>query len=97
MSKTQNEIDSQKINFLHFLKIYDQLFPVIYVVGPTLFGAIITPNLVPRVLEKLFSLEIVENDICLASTSKQMPFFQTDVSQKTPSTSRIGPVWFCWV
>ena len=59
-------------------------------VGPTLFSAIITPNLVPQVLEKLFSLEIVENDICLASTSKQMRFFQTNVSQKTPSTSRKG-------
>ena len=33
-------------------------------VGPTLLGAIITPNLAAQVLEKLFSSEIVENDIC---------------------------------
>ena len=53
-------------------------------VGPTLFGAIIPPSLVPQVLEKSFLLEIVENDICLASTSKQMPFFKQMCPKKRP-------------
>ena len=42
----------------------------------TLLGVIIASNLVPSVLQKIFLLEIDENDICLGGTSKQIPFFQ---------------------
>ena len=45
----------------------------------TLLGAIIAPNLMPWVLEKLFLLEIGENNIYLRGPSKQMPFLQKNV------------------
>lgn len=48
----------------------------------TLLGVSIASSLVPSVFEKIISLEIVENDICLGSTSKQMPFFQKNVPLK---------------
>ena len=38
--------------------------------------SIIAPNLVSWVLKRIFSVKIVENDICLGGVSKQMPFFQ---------------------
>ena len=48
----------------------------------TLLGVSIASSLVPSVFEKIISLEIVENDICLGGTSKQMPFFQQQQQQK---------------
>ena len=50
----------------------------------TLLGVSIASSLVPSVFEKIFSLEIVENDICLGGTSKQMPFFQQQQQKKCP-------------
>ena len=63
----------------------------------TLLGVSIASSLVPSVFEKIFSLEIVENDICLGGTSKQMPFFprKKNVPPKNapmPPMFRIGPV-----
>ena len=43
----------------------------------TLLGVSIASSLVPSVFEKIISLEIVENDICLGGTSKQMPLTTT--------------------
>lgn len=48
----------------------------------TLLGVSIASSLVPSVFEKIISLEIVENDICLGGTSKQMPFFQQQQQKK---------------
>ena len=36
----------------------------------TLLGSIILPNLVPWVLEKILSLEVVENDVCWGGANK---------------------------
>ena len=44
-----------------------------------LLGATIAPNLVPWVLEKIFSLEMVKNDICLGDESKQNTLFSENV------------------
>ena len=44
-----------------------------------LLGVTIAPNLVPWVLKELFSLEIVKNDICLASVRKQNALFSENV------------------
>ena len=55
---------------------------------------IIAPNLVPWDFEKIFSLEIAENDVCLGVASKQLPFFQEHVLQENvpmPPMSGIGP------
>ena len=41
------------------------------------------PNLVPWVLTKIFSSEMVKNDICLGVQANQMPFFQKMFPQKT--------------
>ena len=42
-----------------------------------LLDAIITLNLVPLFLKKIFSLEMVKNDICLGGASKQnAPFLK---------------------
>ena len=52
------------------------------------------PNLVPCVFEKMFLLEIVENNISLGGAINQMPFFQVNVPQKSapmPLMSGIGP------
>ena len=49
----------------------------------------------PWVFEKIFLLEIVENDISLGGENNQMPFFQIYVLPKNapmPLMSRIGPV-----
>ena len=43
--------------------------------GP-LLGATNVPSLAPRVLKKIFLLEMVKNDICLGCASKQNAFFQ---------------------
>ena len=48
----------------------------------TLLGVSTASSLVPSVFEKIISLEIVENDICLGGTSKQMPFFQQQQQKK---------------
>ena len=42
--------------------------------GP-LLGTTIAPNLVPWVLKKIFSLEMVKNDICLEAANKQNALF----------------------
>ena len=50
--------------------------------------------MVPWDLEKIFSLEIVESDVCLGGASKQMLFFQKNVPPKNapmPPMSGIGP------
>ena len=60
-----------------------------------LLGAIITPNLVPCFLKKIFSLEMVKNDICLGGSSKQNAPFLKKITPKNapmPLMSRIGPV-----
>ena len=59
-----------------------------------LLGVIITPNLMPRFLKKLFSLEMVKNDICLGGTSKQNVSFLKKFAPKNahlPLLSKIGP------
>ena len=59
-----------------------------------LLGATIATNLVLWVLRKIFSLEMVKNDICLGGASKQNAFFSKNVPQKIapmPLMSRIGP------
>ena len=48
----------------------------------TLLGVSNASSLVPSVFEKIISLEVVENDICLRGTSKQMPFFQQQQQKK---------------
>ena len=48
-----------------------------------LLSATIAPNLVPWVLEKIFSLEMTKNYICLGGASKQIPFFQKMCPEKT--------------
>ena len=48
-----------------------------------LLGATIASSLVPWVLEKMSSLEFVENEICLGGASKQMLFFQKNTRSKT--------------
>ena len=48
-----------------------------------LLGATIAPNLVPWVLNKIFPLEMVKNDICLGGVRKQNAFFSKNVPQKT--------------
>ena len=40
-----------------------------------LLGVTIAPSLVPCVLRKIFSLEMVKNDTCLGGTSKQNALF----------------------
>ena len=35
-----------------------------------LLGATVAPNLVPRVFSKIFSLEMVKNNICLEGANK---------------------------
>ena len=48
----------------------------------------------PWVLEKLFSLEVVENSICLGGACKQMLFLKKKVpseNEPNPSMSRIEP------
>ena len=62
----------------------------------SLLGATIAPNLEPCVLKKIFSLEMVQNDICKGVQAKKMLVFRKNVSLKTTpmlSISRIGPVW----
>ena len=46
------------------------------------WGVIIARNLLPWDLEKIYSLEIVENDFCLGVASKKMPFFQKNVTRR---------------
>ena len=60
-----------------------------------LLSATIAPNLVPWVLEKIFSLEMTKNYICLGGASKQNSIFSENVPRKNASMtpmSRIGPV-----
>ena len=59
--------------------------------GP-LLGATIAPNIVPWVLKKIFSLKMVENDICLRGTSK-CPFFRKYALENASMLpmSRISP------
>ena len=41
-----------------------------------MLGAIIAPNLLPWVLEKIFPFEMIKNDVCLGGVRKQIaPFF----------------------
>ena len=40
-----------------------------------LLGATFAPSLPPCVLEKIFSLEMVKNDLCLGGASKQNALF----------------------
>ena len=47
-----------------------------------LLGVTITPNLVLRVLKKIFLLEMVKGDICLKGASKQNTLFSKNVLQK---------------
>ena len=47
-----------------------------------LLGATITPNPVPCVLKKIFSLEKVKNYISLGGASKQNALFSKNVPQK---------------
>ena len=44
-----------------------------------LLGVIIAPNLVLWILEKMFSLETIKNDICLGGARKQYVFFPEHV------------------
>ena len=44
-----------------------------------LLGATIAPNLVSWVLKKIFSLDMVKNDICLGGASKQNAYFPENV------------------
>ena len=44
-----------------------------------LLDATIAPNLVPWVLEKIFSFEMVKNDICLGGASKPNALFSENV------------------
>ena len=50
-----------------------------------LLGGTIAPNLVPGVLKKIFSLEMVKNRICLGRgvQANKMPFFQNMCPKKT--------------
>ena len=59
----------------------------------TLLGVNIASSLVPSVFEKIFSLEIVENDICLGGTSKQMPFFQQQQKNVPPENAPMPPIF----
>ena len=45
----------------------------------------------PWVLRKVFSLEMVKNDICLADASKQNALFLENALMSP--MSRIGPAW----
>ena len=45
----------------------------------TLLGATFAPNLVPWVLEKIFSLEKVKNNFCFGNASKQNALFSENV------------------
>ena len=59
-----------------------------------LLVTIIAPTPVPLFLKKIFSLEIVKNDICLGVQANKMPFFKNNISPKNapmPRMSRIGP------
>ena len=62
----------------------------------TLLGVSIASSLVPSVFEKIFSLEIVKNDICLGVQASKCPFFKKkNVPPKNAPmslVSRIGPV-----
>ena len=44
-----------------------------------LLGATVTPNLVPWVLKKIFSVEMVKNDIRLGGASKQNALFSENM------------------
>ena len=48
-----------------------------------LLGATIEPNLVPWVLKKIFSLEMVKNGICLGGASKQNALFSEKLASET--------------
>ena len=52
---------------------------------------IITPNLVPWVLTKIFSLEMVKNDVFKACKKTKYPFFRKK-NAPMALTSTIGPV-----
>ena len=61
--------------------------------GIALLGATIAPNLMPWVLRKIFSLEMVKNGNCLESRSKQNALFSENVPLKNapmPPMSRTG-------
>ena len=45
-------------------------------------GATVAHSLVPQVLKKIFSLEIVKNDICVVGASKQNALFFKTFTQK---------------
>ena len=47
-----------------------------------LLGVTITPNLVPWVLRKIFSLKMIEYDISLGSASNQNAFFKKCAPKK---------------
>ena len=59
----------------------------------SLLGANIAPSLVSRVLKKIYSLEMVENDICLESESKQNALLKKRALKNVPMPpmSRIVP------
>ena len=61
-----------------------------------LLGAIIAPNIAPWVFKKVFSFEMIKNNICLGGKSKQSAFFFEKCAPKNtpmPPLSRIGSVY----
>ena len=50
-------------------------FELVSAYSRPLLSATIAPNLKPWVLKKIFSLEMIKNDICLGGASKQNAFF----------------------
>ena len=60
-----------------------------------MLGAIIAHNVVPCFLKRIFSLEMVKNDICLGGSSKQNATFLKKIAAKNapmPLMPRIGLV-----
>ena len=72
----ENKCNSKKSKFCLLHDIYFRAY------SKLLLGATIAPNLVSWVLRKIFSLEMVKNDICLGGASKQNVLFSENMSQK---------------
>ena len=72
----ENKCNSKKSKFSLLHGIY------FWAYSKPLSGATIAPNLVSWVLRKIFSLEMVKNDICLGGASKQNVLFSENMSQK---------------